>query len=139
VFTVGQVLPGHKNDLHLEINGRLASLGWNQERQNELWMGRHDAPVALLTKDPSQLLSPAKRVTHMPAGHQEGWASAFTNVIADIYDWIRRGGQVGEEGPTVCTFAQAAQTVGLIEAMLESNSRGGVWVEIADVKGKGTA
>jgi predicted dehydrogenase len=139
VFTVGQVLPGHKNDLHLEINGRIASLGWNQERQNELWMGRHDAPAALLTKDPSQLLSPAKRVTHMPAGHQEGWASAFTNVIADIYDWIRRGGQVGEEGPTVCTFAQAARTVGLIEAMLESNSRGGVWVEIADVKGKGTA
>ncbi len=129
VFTVGQVLPGHKNDLQLEINGRDASLMWSQERQNELWMGRHDAPAQPLTKDPALLLPSARGYTHLPAGHQEGWASAFTNVVAEIYAWIREGGHPGSEGPTVCTFARAARTVGLIEAMLESHARCGVWIE----------
>ena len=33
-FSVGQVLPGHKNDLELEVNGRALSLKWRQEQQN---------------------------------------------------------------------------------------------------------
>ncbi len=41
-LTVGQVLPGHKNNLEIELNGRTASLRWNQEHQNELWVGRQD-------------------------------------------------------------------------------------------------
>jgi predicted dehydrogenase len=32
-FSVGQVLPGHKNDLELEVNGRALSLKWRQEQQ----------------------------------------------------------------------------------------------------------
>lgn len=39
-FSVGQVLPGHKNDLQLELNGAACSLKWKQEEQNELWIGR---------------------------------------------------------------------------------------------------
>jgi predicted dehydrogenase len=31
-FTVGQVLPGHKNDLQIELNGRTASLRWKPGR-----------------------------------------------------------------------------------------------------------
>jgi len=31
-FSVGQVLPGHKNDLQLELNGRGSSLKWKQEQ-----------------------------------------------------------------------------------------------------------
>jgi predicted dehydrogenase len=139
VFTVGQVLPGHKNDLQLEINGRAASLSWSQERQNELWMGRHDAPTTVLTKDPALLLSEAQVTTHLPAGHQEGWASAFTNVIADIYEWIGRGGKAGDEGALVCTFARAARTIGLIEAMLESHAHGGVWIEVEEFNPKGAS
>src|SRR5277367_4491374 len=40
-FSVGQVLPGHKNDLELEVNGLACSLKWRQEEQNELWLGYH--------------------------------------------------------------------------------------------------
>jgi predicted dehydrogenase len=130
VFTVGQVLPGHKNDLQLEINGREASLMWNQEHQNELWMGRHDAPATIMTKDPALLFPEAQAYAHLPAGHQEGWASAFANVIADIYAWIGRGGKPGDEGPMVCSFVRAARTVSLVEAMFESHARGGVWIQV---------
>lgn len=128
-LTVGQVMPGHKNDLQLEISGRTGSLLWNQERQNELWFGSHDQPNRVLVKDPSLMLPESRRYAHLPGGHQEGWASAFSNVLADIYEWVREGGKPGAQRATVCTFAQAARTVSLVDCMLESHERGGVWVE----------
>jgi predicted dehydrogenase len=128
-LTVGQVMPGHKNDLQLEVSGRTGSLLWNQERQNELWLGSHDQPNRVLTKDPSLMLPEARRYAHLPGGHQEGWASAFSNVIADIYEWVREGGKPGAQRETVCTFSQAARTINLVERMLESHARGGVWVD----------
>jgi predicted dehydrogenase len=130
-LTVGQVLPGHKNDLQLEVNGRTGSLLWNQERQNELWVGKHAEANRVLVKDPSLLLPEARRYAHLPGGHQEGWASAFTNVLADIYAWVREGGRSGAQRATVCTFAQAARTVHLVDCMLESHERGGVWIDTA--------
>ena len=44
--SVGQVCAGHKNGLWFEANGRQASVRWEQERQNELWIGRRDAANA---------------------------------------------------------------------------------------------
>jgi predicted dehydrogenase len=134
-LTVGQVMPGHKNDLQLEISGRTGSLLWNQERQNELWLGSHDQPNRVLVKDPSLMLPEARRYAHLPGGHQEGWATAFRNVIADIYEWVREGGKPGAQREAICTFAQAARTVNLVDCMLESHERGGVWVETGPAGG----
>jgi predicted dehydrogenase len=127
---VGQVLPGHKNDLFLEINGRSASLSWRQEQQNELWIGRHDAPNSVLSKSPQLLTPEARRYAHLPGGHQEGWADAFRNVISDIYSWISAGGSSAALPATVCTFRQAARTCSLIEAMLASKRQGGLWQQV---------
>lgn len=125
----GQVLPGHKNDLQIEVNGREGSLRWEQERQNELWFGRHDAANAFLMKDPSLLTEQAGRYACLPAGHQEAWADAFRNVLADIYDCIRDGGNV-RRAPTVCTFADATRIACIIDAMLRSAAGGGVWKDV---------
>jgi predicted dehydrogenase len=76
-FSVGQVLPGHKNDLELEINGRALSLKWRQEEQNELWIGRHDQPNATMAKDPSLVSRDVLPYVHLPGGHQESWADVL--------------------------------------------------------------
>jgi predicted dehydrogenase len=121
VMSVGQVLPGHKNELRLEINGREASLAWNAEQANDLWIGRHDKANQILAKDPALLKPEARRYAHLPGGHQEAWTDAFRNVIADIYDWLRSGQPGPSPGSTVSTFAGATQVAAVIEAMLESN------------------
>ena len=127
-LSVGQVLSGHKNGLQIELNGRTGSLRWDQEQQNELWIGRHDRPNSLMTKDPGMMLPGAREYAHLPAGHQEGWADAFRNVIADIYQWIR----TGERPATVCTFDDALRTCLIIEAMLKSYHSGSVWQEVGE-------
>jgi predicted dehydrogenase len=127
---VSQVLPGHKNDLQLEVNGRTSSLRWKQEEQNELWIGRHDAANSMLCKQPSLLKPAAAAYAHLPAGHQESWADAFRNVIADIYSVIRDSDQ--QKPATLCTFADAYRTSCVVESMLQSHARGGVWTAVCD-------
>jgi predicted dehydrogenase len=123
---VGQVLPGHKNNLQLEINGRKRSLRWEQENQNQLWIGAHDAPNSILVKDPSLLNATARPYAHLPGGHQEGWADAFRNLMADAYKWV----STGVKPDAICDFAGGYRVSTIIEAMLESHEKGGVWTEV---------
>jgi len=126
----GQVNPGHKTDLQLEVCGRKASVRWLQERQNELWVGRFGQPSSVIGKDPSILSADAARYAHLPAGHQEGWADAFRNVIADAYQWIRAGARAQARPAALATFADGYRSDLLVEAMLASHAAGGVWRQV---------
>lgn len=130
-LSVGQVLPGHKNDLKLEVNGRSGSLAWRQERQNELWLGRAAEPSAIIVKDPSLLHGDAARFARLPAGHQEGWSDAFFNVIADAYRWIRDGGRPAAKPEALADFSDGHRAQCVIDAMLQSHAAGGVWQTLA--------
>lgn len=130
-FTVAQTLPGHKNDLQLEVNGSRSSLRWRQEEQNELWIGHHDCANEVLAKDPSLVLPEALRYTHLPGGHQESWADAFRNVIADGYDWIRAGAAPSARPAPLATFEDGYRSTCLVSAMLTSHAAGNVWQAVA--------
>ncbi len=131
---IGQVLPGHKNDLQLEVCGRKASVRWLQERQNELWVGRFGQPSSVIGKDPSILSAAAARYAHLPAGHQEGWADAFRNVIADAYQWIGEGARAQARPAALATFADGYRSDLLVEAMLASHAAGGAWRKVPPVR-----
>jgi predicted dehydrogenase len=129
-LVVGQVLPGHKNDLRLEVNGRLASLAWQQEQPNELWIGHHAQANTLLTRDPALLDASARGYAHLPAGHPEAWADAFRNLIADAYTWIRKGGTPDTKPAALPSFADGYRNSLVIDAMLRSHAAGGAWQEV---------
>ena len=130
--TVGQVLPGHKNDLQLEVNGRLASLAWRQENPNALWIGHHDRANAVLSRDPALLDPAARGYAHLPAGHPEAWSDAFRNLIADAYAWIRKGGTAQTKPAALPTFADGYRNALVIDAMLKSHAAGGTWQTVED-------
>lgn len=126
---IGQVCAGHKNDLWFEANGATASLRWRQEQQNELWIGRRDMPNVAMAKDPALLTSEARPYAHLPGGHQEGWADAFTNVLRDVYGYIAEGG--GPRRPaTLATFEDGYRIATMVDAVLESHAHGGAWVKV---------
>jgi predicted dehydrogenase len=126
-FSVGQVLPGHKNDLQLELNGRACSLMWKQEEQNELWIGRHNQPNGIMMKDPSLVSPDVVRYTHLPGGHQESWADAFFNLMRDAYAWIREGAPPDAKPTMLPTFDDGYRSTCLVDAMLKSHASGSVW------------
>ncbi len=129
-FSVGQVLPGHKNDLVVEINGLACSLRWKQEQQNELWIGHHNQANSILAKDPSLVLPEALRYTHLPGGHQESWADAFSNLMRDAYEWIAAGGAPEAKPAMLPTFEDGYRSTRLVDAMLRSHAAGSAWTTV---------
>jgi predicted dehydrogenase len=126
-FSVAQVLPGHKNDVVLEVNGHKLSLKWKQEQQNELWIGHHDRPNEIMAKDPSLVSAAARPYVHLPGGHQEAWADAFCNLMRDAYAWIHDGGAPEAKPAMLPTFYDGYRSTCLVDAMLRSHAAGSVW------------
>ncbi len=130
--SVGQVCAGHKNGLWFEVNGRKASVRWEQERQNELWVGRRDAANSVLAKDPALLAPGARPYAHLPGGHQEGWADAFCNVMRDIYGFIAAGKRPGDpRPPAFASFEDGYHAASVVDAILDSHRRGAIWTKVA--------
>jgi len=130
-FSVGQVCAGHKNDLEIEICGAKASLKWRQEHQNELLIGHRDRPNEILQKDPSLLYSEAGKYAHLPGGHQESWADAFANLMRDIYGFIAEGRKPSDpHPPAFATFEDGYRANCIVEAILQSASKGSAWTKV---------
>lgn len=132
VFTAGQVCSGHKNDLMFEVCGSEASIRWQQEQQNELWIGHRDKACEILAKDPGLLDPDIRHYAHLPGGHQEAWADAFTNIMSDIYTTIRDGKvKPGEPTPPAfATFEDGYRANAIVDAILKSAREGSVWTKV---------
>ena len=130
-FSVGQVCAGHKNDLVLEICGSKSSMKWRQEHQNELWFGHRDGPNQILQKDPSLMDAEVRHYAHLPGGHQESWADAFSNLMRDIYGFIAEGKKPGDaHPPAFATFEDGYRANVIVEAILDSAKKGSVWTKL---------
>ena len=130
-FSVGQVCAGHKNDLILEICGSKSSVRWRQEHQNELWIGQRDKANEILQKDPGLIDAEVRGYAHLPGGHQESWADAFSNVMRDIYQFIAEGKKPGDaRPPAFATFEDGYRANCIVEAILDSAKNGSVWTKV---------
>ncbi|WP_212971563.1 Gfo/Idh/MocA family protein [Bacillus sp. J14TS2] len=125
VFMVSQVAAGRKNHLFLEIATEHLSFSWKQEEPNKLWLGKRNRANQELVRDPNLLSVEASQLTHVPAGHQEGWPDGLKNLMIDFYGTIK--GEV--KNPSFATFQDGHQIVLLIEAILRSH-RNKQWVKV---------
>ncbi len=83
-----------------------------------------------LAIDASLMKAEARPYAHLPGGHQEGWADAFRNILADAYQWIREGAHASAKPATVCDFANGYRICRIVEAMLQSHAAGGIWTKV---------
>lgn len=116
---------GHKNGLALEIDCAEGALQWNQERPEQLWIGRRDRPNEVLLKEPALLNERARAFAHYPSGHPEGYPDGIRNLFANVYAHIADR-SVPSEFPT---FREAHEIARLIEAIGASHQGGG-WIEV---------
>jgi predicted dehydrogenase len=129
-LSVGQALPGHKNDLQVEVCGAAMSLKWKQEQQNELWIGYHDRSNSVMAKDPKLVAPEVRPYVHLPGGHQESWSDAFHNIIRDAYHWVSQDGAPEAKPPMLPTFNDGYRSACIVEAMLRSHASGNKWERV---------
>ncbi len=131
VFTAGQVHAGHKNDCWVEVSGSTASLRWNQQDQNNMWVGHRDEANQILAKDPSLIGDVARPYAHMPGGHQEGWPDSFANIMRDVYGFIAAGKDPkGPRPGAYANFDDGYRENVIVETILKSARAGGVWTKV---------
>jgi predicted dehydrogenase len=128
-----QVSPGAKNSFRIRLDGSEGSLFWDQERPEELWLGRHNGPTELRHKSAGQLHERAQRRAHLPAGEIEGWNTTFVNLFAPVYRTILGNPVPGDE--LVATLADGLFLMQVIDAVTRSNAER-VWVDVIPARGR---
>jgi predicted dehydrogenase len=121
---VSQVSPGRKNHLHLELAGERASVRFEQERPETLWVGTREGGT-VVWRDPARLSPDAARLAITPAGHPQGYAECFDLFVAETYAAI--GGEAAEGLPS---FADGERSARVIDAVLRSAAQDGVWTDV---------
>lgn len=121
VFYVSQVSAGRGSYNGFEVNGTKASLSWNQERCDELWIGRRDMHSMHSLRAPNNLDPSSREFTYLAKGCPEGWNDAFRNSMMGFYKFVAEGKRPGIDPATFATFQEAHYIVKLVEAIIESN------------------
>ena len=124
-FTASQVAAGRKNRLSIEIYGSKGSVAWDQERPDELWMGRRDSMNQILVKDPSLMKPEARGFAALPGGHSEGYDDTFKQVFRRFYQSI----EDPAAEPEYPQFVDGLRQLTIVEAELDSHRRHG-WAEV---------
>ncbi len=125
VLTVNQCAAGRKNRLYYEIDGSKCALAWNQERPNELWVGRRDGPNQTIMKDPSLLYPAAREYAHYPGGHNEAYPDGPKNLFRNVYGFIAGN----RPGGDFATFVDGHNEIAICDAVLKS-SREKRWIDV---------
>ena len=120
---VSQVAPGRKNGLVLEVHGAIESLRFEQERPEELWIGRRTGSELQL-RNTDELHPDAARLSVLPPGHPLGYQDAFTAFAADTYAAVRGAAPVG-----LPVFADGVRAARITEAVLAS-AASGAWIDL---------
>ncbi len=126
VYHVSELAAGHGCYFNFEINGSSASLKWNQEENDRLWVGMRDDDNRYVIRDPNALSPSARQYTSLAMGHPEGWNDAFKGNIYAFYRYIQNG-QTGDA--VFSTLEEAAYIVKLTEAIVDS-SKQQKWIKI---------
>ena len=124
-FTVSQMSAGRKNMLTVDIYGSEAGVSWNQERPDELWIGRRNTPNQVLVKDPALMYPGAASYADLPGGHSEGYDDTHKQVFKRFYERVRDA-SAAVEYPT---FEDGLLGMRLLEKVAESAQKR-AWVEL---------
>jgi predicted dehydrogenase len=130
-LTVSQVSAGRKNKLSWEIDTAAASIAWDQQEPNRLWIGHRERANEELMRDPGLLGEGAAPLAHFPGGHEEGWPDGLKNLVIDFYVAVEAKREGRAHRGSFASFADAHHITRVVEAILQSN-RSGSWVEVED-------
>jgi predicted dehydrogenase len=120
---VSQITHGRKNRLWFSLDGDAASLSFDQELPDSLWIGGRNHNAVVMRASPSTT-APAQRHNVLPAGHPQGYQDCFTAFVADVYAAVR-----GAPPDGLPTFADGHRAAVITAAVLDS-AKTGAWTEV---------
>lgn len=123
-LTVSQVSAGRHNRLWFEIDGAKASVAFNQEVPERLWIGRPDQCEETFVRGPGAGSAEQRRLSTLPPGHAQGYAQCFEAFVADTYHAID-----GERPQGLPTFEDGVRSARIVDRVIAS-ARSRAWTTI---------
>ncbi|WP_313143204.1 Gfo/Idh/MocA family oxidoreductase [Stenotrophomonas sp.] len=123
-LTVSQVSAGRHNRLWFEIDGAKASVAFNQEDPERLWIGRPDQREETFVRGPGAGSAEQRRLSALPPGHAQGYAQCFEAFVADTYHAID-----GERPQGLPTFEDGVRSARIVDRVIAS-ARSRAWTTI---------
>jgi predicted dehydrogenase len=127
-----QMATGCENALKLRVFGTKASLAFDQENPNELWLTPQGGSAQRLTRGRVQGAA-AEHATRVPSGHPEGYLEAFAQLYRDAAARIHAviaGQPVPAEAAHLPTVDDGVAGMKFIDAVLESDRAGSRWTAL---------
>jgi predicted dehydrogenase len=127
-----QVASGAENALRLRVYGSKASLSFDQEQPNELWLTPQDGAAQRLTRGRVKSAA-ALHATHVPPGHPQGYVEAFAQLYCDAalqIETIDAGRPPPAESLLLTTVDDGVAGLRFIRAVLASSAADGRWQNI---------
>jgi predicted dehydrogenase len=126
-LSVSQISAGRKNSLQYEVGGSLASVAWDSEQPDQMWIGHRERPNEILIKNPALMGEAGRAAATLPGGHVEGFGDTFAAHFRAVYADIAAGRP--DEHPGYPTFADGHDEMLVNDAIAES-ARLGRWVDV---------
>lgn len=123
-LTVSQVSAGRHNRLWFEIDGTRASVAFNQEDAERLWIGKPDQREEVFVRGPGAGSAEQRRLSLLPAGHAQGYGHCFEAFVADTYRAIE-----GERPDGLPTFEDGVRSALIVDRVITS-ARTRAWTAI---------
>ena len=127
VLRASQIATGEENNFTVAVYGKKATLKWEQENPNYLYLLEDGHPLRVLKPGHSYNSDFSLDGTKMPPGHPEGIFDAMGNIYKGVAKAIR--GQKYESGEFP-SMRDGVRGMRFIETAVASHQEGNVWMEL---------
>ncbi len=132
IYWTSQVAIGSDNSLRLRIYGSKGTILWFQETPEKITIIDDDGTIREVHRGYGSVTPGAAKYGRLPSGHPEGWLEAMGNLYRSFTECVAAD-QEGTFTPEMIdypTISEGAEGLAFIEACLESNQNGNIWVDL---------
>ena len=132
MYWTSQYAIGHDNSLRVRIYGENGSIQWFQEEPEKITVIAKDGTLNELHRGYGSIAPGAAKYGRLPSGHPEGWLEAMGNLYRSFMECLnaKKAGTFTPDMIDFPTVHDGAEGIRFVEACLESNKKGNVWVEM---------
>ena len=123
---------GCDNSLRVRIYGSRGTILWFQENPEEMTLIGEDGIARTIKRGYGAVTPGAAKYGRLPAGHTEGWIEAMGNLYDSFTECVaaKKAGSFTEDMIDYPTVEDGVNGLRYVEACLESNEKGNIWVEL---------
>lgn len=132
MYWTSQFAIGCDNSLRIRVYGSKGTVLWFQEECEKLTIVDEDGTIRSIHRGYAQVKPAAARYARLPSGHPEGWLEAMANLYSSYIDCV--AAKLDDSfSPNMIDFPTIDDGIAglkFVEACLESNEKGNIWVDV---------